>query len=68
MNLIIIENLQFLVCDVCQVAFRQKDGLKRHMKTRHNIDMKTEKANDKIIGFVDLEENDEQMDDDENID
>ena len=50
------------------MAFRQKDGLKRHMKTRHNIDMKTEKPNGKLIGYIDMEDNLEPMDDDETID
>lgn len=47
-------------CEECHATFRQRDGLKRHLKARHNIELKFERAtsNEKIIAFVEMKETD----------
>lgn len=47
------------ICSECNGAFRQRDGLKRHLKTRHNIELKYERPNqldDKIIAYVNMDD------------
>lgn len=51
------------VCSECNCSFRQRDGLKRHLKSRHNLELKYERTNqkeEKIIAFVNMDASDEK--------
>jgi hypothetical protein len=56
-------------CDHCNSTFRQRDGLKRHLKSRHNIELKFERHGheEKIIAFVSMEQDEERKDDGKSI-
>lgn len=47
------------ICTECNSTFRQRDGLKRHLKSRHNIELKFERNNqlsDKIVAYVNIDQ------------
>lgn len=51
------------ICTECNSAFRQRDGLKRHLKSRHNIELVYERNNqldEKMLGFIGIEEKKEE--------
>jgi hypothetical protein len=51
------------ICSECNAAFRQRDGLKRHLKARHNIELKYDRVNqldEKIIAFVNMDDSGEK--------